>query len=727
MLLVPESSLPSLAYLENPRSTEATVLYSSDAKVLGSYYVKNRSNLKYQELPENLVNALIATEDERYYNHSGVDATAIGRAVFSRLIGKNAGGGSTITQQLAKMMFHERPSNSWKRIRQKAAEWIIAGRLEKRYTKEEIIAMYFNEFDFIQTGCGINSAARVYLNKRVHKLNLQECAMFVGMFKNPVYYNPITHPERCKKRREVVLNQMRRNGFISDQIYDSVRVLPMKLDFHPETSNTGLAPYFRDFVRGEIKRVFKRNNIVTPEGNDYDLYRDGLKIYTTVDSRMQRYAEWAVAKYIGGSLQSAFEKDIKSNARFPFGRGVNATEEANSIRKAMQNSDRYKSLKKLGKSEKEILDVFKKPVKMKIFDWKAKRYEKEVKMSPLDSIRYYKQILRVGMVSLDPSTGFVKAWVGGPNYKYLKFDGVKKTRRQIGSTIKPFVFGTAIENGIITPCTSFPNSECCIDYISGEGTKSWCPRNAGVEFDGVETPCYFALASSWNNITAKVVKESGGQNQQVIQLFEDMGLLNNTFVPVPSLGLGICDLSVYDLTSAYGIFLNEGFYVKPKVIVRVEDRHGRVLYEPELDIKEVMDKKAAFDVLRMLSKTKGTERPADKKKGGTARRLSGGYDYSFKYPMAGKTGTTQNSADGWFIGITPDLVTGVWVGGEEPIIRFNSGWLGQGAHMALPIWGYYMNRVYKDSRIKIDRGHFVSAQNMDRMEFDCEDEIMDWN
>jgi len=700
-----EESLPSIEQLENPRSDEASLVYSSDGEILGSIYKANRTKVNFNELSPHLVDALVSTEDERYFEHSGVDGEAIARAIGKGLLGMNGGGGSTITQQLAKMMFHDLPNTKWERINQKLDEWTIAARLEKRYTKEEIIAMYFNEFDFLNTAVGINAAARVYFNKKAHELNIQESAMLVGMAKNPTIYNPIRKPENTMKRREVVLSQMLRNEKLSQSEYDSLRVLPLGLKYKPETHTTGLAPYFREYVKLKAKEILKMKGILNEYGNPMDIYRDGLQIYTSLDTRMQKHAEWAVEEHLGGELQAAFDKNIKKYDHNPYSDEVSKTARDNSLNKAIHESERYSKLKQQGFSEAEIKRNFKKKITMEVFDWNSENYRKEVVFSPIDSIYHYKSMLQVGLVSIEPSSGYIKAWVGGPYYKDFKYDHVYKAKRQVGSTMKPFIYAAAIQDRVVSPCTEFPDIKYCVDIPYGSATQQWCPegqKNYGQEL----TPVYFALANSMNNITAKIIAMSGGDNSRVVDYFENMGLNNKRIEAVASLALGVCDMSVLEMTSAHCVLSNLGYYNEPSAIIRIEDKNGKVLYEAQPDIRQIIQEESAYEVIKMMKGVTGVKRPSDGKRGGTAARLKSGKPYAFSGIMAGKTGTTQNNSDGWFMGHTPDLVTGVWVGAEDKGVHFSTTTLGQGANTALPIWGYYMDKVYKDKKIKISQGDF---------------------
>ena len=718
LVFISESSLPSIDELENPRSNEASAVYSSDGKQIGSFYLSNRTKVNYNDLSPHLIDALVSTEDIRFYDHSGVDGKALMRAIFGVFVGKNKGGASTITQQLSKMMFHERPKSKIKRVQQKFAEWIIASRLEKRYTKQEIIAMYFNEFDFLNTAVGIHSAARIYFNKLPSELSIQESAMLVGMAKNPSIFNPVRRPEKTLKRREVVLFQMKNNKILSQQQYDSIRQLPLGLEYRPETHNTGLAPYFREHIRIKIKNIVQNNNLTNEYGKPINIYSDGLKIYTSIDANIQRHAEIAVAKHLKTTLQGLLNKEIKNNKHWPFSNETSSTTRKNIINRAIKNSERYRKLTNQGWSKEEILKNFNTKQNIRIFDWKSKELVSQKNMTPIDSILYYKSILRAGLIAIDPHSGFVKAWVGGINYRHFKYDCSYKSKRQVGSTMKPFVYAAAIESGQITPCTTFPDVKYCIDVPFGALTKQWCPGGQK-QYSGEEVPVHYALANSKNNITAQVIKLTGGKNRSVVNYFKTMGLWNKSIEEVSSLGLGVCDLSVLEQTSAHAIFSNQGVYVEPITVVRIEDKYGNLVWEPRQEIKQIIDPNTAFDVLKMMKGVTGVVNPITGNLGGTARRLKSNRAYAFSGTMAGKTGTTQNNSDGWFIGHTPDLVSGVWVGAEDPSVHFETTTSGQGANTALPIWGYFMKEVYKDRKIKINKLDFIPPNEGGKTMIDC--------
>ena len=712
---ITDEELPSMTQLENPRSDEASIVYDIDGKILGTYYITNRTKVSYQELSPYLVDALVSTEDERFFEHSGVDGWALFRAVGGAATLQNKGGGSTITQQLAKMMFHDAPASKLGRIRQKFGEWIIASKLENRYTKKEIVAMYFNQFDFLNTAVGVHSAARVYFNKIPKDLEIQEAAMLVGMAKNPSIFNPVRDSVTTLKRREVVLSQMLKNDKITREQYDSVRVLPLGLDFHPETHTTGLAPYFREHVKQQAIAILKQNGLKNTYGEEYNLFKDGLKVYTTLDADMQKHAEWAVQEHLSHTLQEQLDENIKDNKNYPFSNSVSSKNVEKYLLSEMKKSDRYIKLKALGWTDSKIEKHFNEVTTLTVFDWASKNHDKTVEMTPLDSIKYHLKVLRAGLVSIDPKTGFIKAYVGGPDFSYFKYDYATTAKRQVGSTIKPFVYAAGIEAGVITPCTEIPYIEYCIDLEDG---KRWCP--SGENYDGILTPMYYGLANSSNPITAYVINKSGGNNQRVVNYLDKMGMRNASVKAYPSLGLGTCDQSVMDMTAAHCVFTSKGKYHKPISILRIEDASGKVLYESNVQTKEVMDAQTAFDVLKMMKGVTGVKRPADGKSGGTASRLRNKSNpYQFTGTMAGKTGTTQDNTDGWFIGHTPDLVTGVWVGCDHRQVHFKSTKYGQGANTGAPIWGYYMQKVYNDGNIKISHGDFSPIHSGDATVIKC--------
>jgi penicillin-binding protein 1A len=738
--------LPSTAELQNPRSDLATAVLFSDGSLMGQYYRENRIPVDYERISPHVVNALIATEDERFRDHSGIDVRGTVRAIA--YLGRK-GGASTITQQLAKMLFHEPAKGVFSRIRQKSQEWLISAKLEREYTKDEIIAMYLNRFDWINQAVGINSAARVYFNTEPDSLKVHEAAMLVGMCKNPALFNPMRRPETTLTRRNVVLNQMEKNGYISEQVCDSLKALPLGLDFQRIDHTEGPAPYLRESLREQVQELLAAKDpatgklrIAKADGSAYDIYTDGLKISTTIDKRMQAGAEFAVREHLSTELQPQFFKDTKNKKNRPFDYRVTPEEIATIMGQAMKRSDRYKTLvgklcgncqrpaayirtikmdgkqffhcdPKLGGcdtkwpvlNESEITAVFDKKVKMRVFSWRG---EIDTTMSPNDSIRYYKSFLLSGLMSMDPHTGFIKAWVGGPDFKHFQYDHVAQARRQVGSTFKPFIYATAIREGM-DPCMRLPNQKICFDMPAGQ--PEWCPENSDGAYGGMIT-IKNAMANSVNTITAYLMKQYGPQ--AVTVLARHMGI-KSPLDPVPSLCLGVADLTLMEITSAFSAFANEGVFIEPVVFTRIEDKNGNTIYDVTPKTEEALDRRTAYIMLDML---KGV---ADH---GTAQRLRMGWGNrakygNIKYPTACKTGTTQNNSDGWFIGITPDLVTGVWTGAEDRSVRFASTALGQGANMALPIYGYYMNKVYADKTIEISRGDFPRPAGLGDLNLEC--------
>jgi penicillin-binding protein 1A len=691
--------LPSVKELQNPKSNLATVIYSSDLKTLGKYYAENRVSVKYYELDQDLINALIATEDARFTEHSGVDLRALGRAFFGALTGKSSsGGGSTLSQQLAKMMFPRQKLSKPKMILQKLKEWIIAARLEKNYTKEEILALYLNKFDFLNQAVGVKSAAQIYFNRNQDSLEIQQAAMLIGMAKNPSLFNPIKKADTTLHRRNVVMMQMVINGFLTKEKYDSLKKLPLGLIFHPEDHNDGLAPYFREYLREYSLKTWCANHINPETNKPYNIYRDGLRIYTTIDSRMQKYAEEAVFEHMS-DLQKMFSKECKTKKNAPFAWNVTKEQIENIMMSSMKRSDRYRSLKNAGLSKEQIVIEFKKPVSMSVY---SLRGDIDTVMSPWDSIRYYKSFLHTGFVAIEPTTGFVKAWVGGVNHKHFKFDHVKVGRRQVGSTFKPFVYALAIQEGY-SPCHQVPNVRTCIEI---PGQPAWCPDNSdGNKGTGKMVTLRYALAGSINYVTAWVMKQFGPD--AVINLVRRLGI-TAPIDAVPSIALGTPDISVFEMVAANATFANKGTYIKPTFITRIEDKNGKVLEEFFSSTDEVFSEEKAYAMIQLM---RGV---VDR---GTGTRLRS--RFNLRNEVAGKTGTTQNNADGWFMGLTPNLVAGCWVGGEERSVHFNSTNEGQGASMALPIWGKFFQKVYADASLKINKNGFVKPDNMGDIELDC--------
>ena len=680
-------SLPTIDQLDNPKNNLATELISEDNIVLGKYFFQNRSRVSFNELNVNLISALIATEDIRFREHSGIDGRALLRAIFGAITGnKKSGGASTITQQLAKMLFTETPSSGIDRLTQKVKEWIIAVQLEKRYTKDEIITMYLNRFDWVNNAVGIKSASQVYFNKNPQKLSVLESAMLVGMLKNPALYNPNRRITQTQDRRNVVLSQMNRYAFINDLTFDSLRKIPIKLNFNLASHNEGLAPYLREYLREELKKWCASNK--KADGTNYNLYTDGLKVYTTINSRLQTFAEQAVRGHIS-TLQKDFYNHWRGYSKAPFPSDFKWDQINKIIDQGMKRSERYKKLKKFGKSESEIRSIFNTKVQMKLFSWDG---EIDTILSPRDSIKYNKFFIHSGMMSMNPNNGHVKAYVGGINYKHFKYDHVKVGKRQVGSTFKPFLYSLAIQEGYM-PCYEVPNVPVVFDKNRWGLEKDWVPKNSGDEFDNLSISLKFGLANSINTITAYIMKQLGPY--ALVDLAKKIGI-QSELLAVPSLCLGTFDLSVYEMVGAYSTFVNKGIWTEPIFITRIEDKNGVILESFTPKTQEAMSEETANIMVRMLQGVvDGVYSPAADKKVGTGVRLR--YKYQFKNEMGGKTGTTQNQSDGYFMGITPNLVSGVWSGCEDRSAHFRTINYGQGANMALPIFAEYMKRVYADS------------------------------
>ncbi|HEY0897432.1 MAG TPA: transglycosylase domain-containing protein [Sphingobacteriaceae bacterium] len=678
--------LPSFRDLENPKSNLASEVISSDNQVLGTYYVHNRSNVNYNQISPNVINALIATEDRRFYNHSGIDFKRSFTILFYNLIGKKQGA-STITQQLALNLFSKegRAKSVGKRVIQKLQEQIIAVKLERNYTKEEIITMYLNTVDFgAYNTFGIKSAARTYFNTTPDKLDPEQAALLVGMLKGPSYYSPIRYKERALARRNTVLENMRDEGFLSDAEAVTLKEKPLGLDFNPTDHNDGSAAYFRAVLKREIQKIFAEQSIEKADGTPYDLDRDGLRIYTTIDSRMQKYAEDAQRQYLK-ELQREFNQQWRGKNPFK------GKEMENLLKEGIRRSERYRQLSEEGLSESAITENFNTPAKMSIFTWKG---DIDTLMKPVDSVRYYKMLLRNAVMSMEPKTGYVRAWVGGIDFEHFKYDQVKTGTRQVGSTAKPFTYAVAIDNGY-SPCYTIPNEPVTID--------GWTPRAAN------PLPGYItlktALAHSQNYVTANLMSKVGAT--AVSTLTKRMGI--TTDVPAyPSICLGTFDASLYDMVGAYSAFVNHGVWIEPLYLVRIEDRNGAVLYEGRSKLVQAMNEQTAYVMTNML---KGTVEQ------GTGRRLR--WKYKLNNPIGGKTGTTQNNSDGWFIGITPELVTGVWTGAEDRAIHFTSTRYGEGANSALPIFGLYMQKVYADPKLKYSKGDFEQPKGGVNVTLDC--------
>ena len=708
--------MPDLQQLENPKTNLATQVFSADGEVLGKYYYNdNRTPITFDELPQNIVDALIATEDERFYSHSGIDWRGTLRAVF--YLGKK-GGASTISQQLARQLFvGVRSRNLQEALFQKIKEWVLAIQLEQRYTKKEIIAMYLNIYDFGYTADGVRSASKIFFNKNPKDLLLEESAMLVGMLKNSSYYNPIRRPEIVVNRRNVVLQQMVRNGLITSAQKDSLEQLPLTIDYTPESHREGLATYFRAYLQ-EYLQDWTRNN-PKPDGSTYNIYRDGLRIYTTIDARMQALGEAAVKAHMK-NLQKEFflQNRRRVNPTAPF-LDLREGQIDTLLERTARRSERWRHKKAAGLDDAAILKDFKTPTSMEVFSWKG---EIDTIMTPLDSIRYYKHFLRASMMSMEPQTGHVKAWVGGYDYKHFQYDQVKQGRRQIGSTFKPFLYATAIDQLKLSPCDSLPDALYCVEARRHGNDEAWCPKNSGDKYGQVRT-LKNALANSVNTISARLMDKVGPR--PVINLVRKMGMTSE--IPaVPSIALGTADISLFEMVGAYGTFANQGIYVKPSVVTRIEDKNGMVLFELVPETVDVISEEAAYVTLNLMQGVTEAGSGARLRHAGLEKtnyiyeKIVTGYPYIFENPIAGKTGTTQNQSDGWFMGMVPNLVTGVWVGGEDRSIHFKEIGFGQGATMALPIWGVYMRSLYENPDLAISQEDFV-APELVTIPLDCEE------
>ena len=707
--------MPPVEELENPSYKFATEIFSEDEKVLGtwSYSKENRVYTAYKDLSPSIINALIATEDVRFVEHSGIDAKALFRAFVKRglMFQKNAGGGSTLSQQLAKQLFTENVArNTLQRLFQKPIEWVIAVKLERYYTKEEILSMYLNKFDFLNNAVGIKTAAYTYFGCEPKDLKIEEAATLVGMCKNPSLYNPVRFNERSRGRRNVVLEQMRKAGYITDAECDSLQALPLKLTYNRVDHKEGLATYFREYLRGVMTapkpvrsdyrgwqmQKFYEDSIAwetnplygwcaknkKKDGTNYNIYTDGLKIYTTINSRMQQYAEDAVKEHLGDYLQPVFFKEKEGSKNAPYARSLPEKRVEELLTKAMKQTERYRLMKEAGASEQQIRKAFDTPEEMTVFSWKG---DKDTIMTPMDSIRYYKSFLRTGFMSMDPANGHVKAYVGGPNYVYFQYDMAMVGRRQVGSTIKPYLYTLAMENGF-SPCDQARHVEQTL--IDENGTP-WTPRNANDKRYGEMVTLKWGLANSDNWISAYLMGKLNPYD--LVRLIHSFGVRNKAIDPVVSLCLGPCEISVGEMVSAYTAFANKGIRVAPLFVTRIEDSDGNVISTFAPQMEEVISASSTYKMLVMLRAVinEGT--------GGRVRR------YGITADMGGKTGTTNDNSDAWFMGFTPSLVSGCWVGGDERDIHFGRMTYGQGAAAALPIWAMYMKKVYDDPTLGYDQ------------------------
>lgn len=701
--------MPDLEDLQNPISRYASQVYSVDGKILGTYNMnrENRVHVDYNGISPYLVKALVATEDERFYDHSGIDFIALTRAIVKRgILGqKSAGGGSTITQQLAKQLYSSTAKSTLERLLQKPIEWVIAVKLERFYTKEEIITMYLNYFDFLHNAVGIKTAADVYFDKDPKNLTLTESSTLIGLCKNPSYFNPVRYPERCTERRNVVLGQMLKAGYLTNEEYQKAHDEPLALNFHRVDHKDGIATYFREFLRqyimakkpkiedypswnhvqfaidslawetdplyGWCNKNFKKN------GEPYNVYTDGLKIFTTIDSRMQRYAEEAVLQHVGKYLQPAFTKENRTKPNAPFTNALTAAEVRSILNRSIRQSERYRAMKEQGATESEIQKAFRTPVEMSVFTYHG---DVDTVMTPLDSIRYIKSFLRSGFVSMDPRNGAVKAYVGGVDFTHFTYDMATQGRRQVGSTIKPFLYALSMSNGM-SPCDVAPNVQ--------RSYGNWTPRNSSRSRYGQMVTLKWGLAQSNNWISAYLMSRINPQD--FLRILRDFGI--NTYGVYPSivLCLGPNEASVCEMVSAYTTFANHGIHCSPMFVSKIEDNDGNVIATFQPRMNEVISEESAYKMLEMLKAVMD---------GGTGSRMR--YKYKIECDMGGKTGTTNRNADAWFMGFTPSLVSGCWVGGEDRDIHFDSTRMGQGANMALPIWAYYMKKVFADRSLGYD-------------------------
>ena len=705
--------MPDFRQLENPKTNFASEIISSDNEVLGKYYFNdNRTPIKYEDINTKTVEALIATEDERFYSHPGIDLKATLRAIVFL---NTRGGASTISQQLARQLFvGVRSRNIIQAVGQKIKEWVIAVELEKQYTKEEIITMYLNIYDFGYYGDGIKSASNIYFSKEPIDLKIEESAMLIGMLQNSSLYDPLRRPEITKNRRDLVLMQMAKNKYISENEKDSLQKIPLELNYTPQSHRQGLATYFRSYLRGFMKD-WTDNNLKS-DGSKYNLYSDGLKIYTTINSKMQKYAEESVTEHMK-NLQKEFfiQNDTLSTAPF---RDLDEDEEESIMKRTMRRSERWRKARLSGKSADEIEEIFNVPTEMSIFSWEG---DIDTIMTPIDSIRYYKHFLQAGMMSMNPKNGHVMAWVGGINYRNFQYDHVMQSKRQIGSTFKPFLYATAIDQLKLSPCDMLPDAIHCIEPYKYGNPDPWCPTNSSDKYGGMRTLSN-ALANSKNTISAQLIDRVGPR--PVADLARNLGVSSN--IPnVPAIALGTPDLSVYEMVGAYGAFANKGIYVKPIMVTKIEDRNGKIVFQSTPETKDVLSEESSYVTLKLLegvtkfgSGARLRHDIPEDERNYVYKNVVSGYPYKFDNAIAGKTGTTQNQSDGWFIGMVPNLVTGVWVGGEDRSIHFEEIAFGQGATMSLPIWGLFMKKCYEDEELGVSKEDFEEPENL-TIELDC--------
>ena len=693
--------MPTFEQLENPKANLATEVYSDSGELIGYIGIQNRSNVTFKDISPNLINALVATEDARFYEHSGIDLRSLLRVLTKTVLGgdKSSGGGSTLTQQLAKNLFPREKKSTLGTVFAKLKEWVVAVKLERNYSKEEILSMYLNTVDYGSNAYGIKAASHIFFSKKTSELEVEEAAVLVGLLKAPTAYSPVRNPENANRRRNVVLSQMQKYGYISEVEYKEKSSNPIKLHYNPQSHDEGIATYFREMLRNYMKEWCKTH--YKANGENYDVHKDGLKIYTTINYKMQKYAEEAVKEHFT-SLQSEFFKHTKGYKDAPF-TGISKEDIEKYYIQAMKNSDRYRSLKSEGLSEKDIKANFKEKTNMRVFTWAG---DKDTIMSPWDSLRYYKHFLNTGMVSIEPQTGHIKVYVGGINYKHFKFDNAKLGRRQVGSTFKPFVYAAAMRDSELSPCYELENSP-----VTFEDFDNWTPKNSNDNREGENVTLKWALANSVNFISAALIKDYTTP-QAVVDLVKQMGI-TTPMEAYPSICLGTSDLSVMEMAGAMSTFVNKGIHKEPIFITKICDNKGMVLEVFNSKSNSALDEETSYLVLELM---KGVV------DGGTGGRLR--FRYGLTSTIAGKTGTTDNNSDGWFIGLNPKLATAVWVGGELRSIHFRSTALGQGASMALPVYALFMKRCEKDSKLNFYKGDFDRPPTMS-VDMDCSNYVQE--
>lgn len=693
--------MPTFEQLENPKANLATEVYSDSGELIGYIGIQNRSNVTFKDISPNLINALVATEDARFYEHSGIDLRSLLRVLTKTVLGgdKSSGGGSTLTQQLAKNLFPREKKSTLGTVFAKLKEWVVAVKLERNYSKEEILSMYLNTVDYGSNAYGIKAASHIFFSKKPSELEVEEAAVLVGLLKAPTAYSPVRNPENANRRRNVVLSQMQKYGYISEVEYKEKSSNPIKLHYNPQSHDEGIATYFREMLRNYMKEWCKTH--YKANGENYDVHKDGLKIYTTINYKMQKYAEEAVKEHFT-ALQSEFFKHTKGYKDAPF-TGISKEDIEKYYIQAMKNSDRYRSLKSEGLSEKDIKANFKEKTNMRVFTWAG---DKDTIMSPWDSLRYYKHFLNTGMVSIEPQTGHIKVYVGGINYKHFKFDNAKLGRRQVGSTFKPFVYAAAMRDSELSPCYELENSP-----VTFEDFDNWTPKNSNDNREGENVTLKWALANSVNFISAALIKDYTTP-QAVVDLVKQMGI-TTPMEAYPSICLGTSDLSVMEMAGAMSTFVNKGIHKEPIFITKICDNKGMVLEVFNSKSNSALDEETSYLVLELM---KGVV------DGGTGGRLR--FRYGLTSTIAGKTGTTDNNSDGWFIGLNPKLATAVWVGGELRSIHFRSTALGQGASMALPVYALFMKRCEKDSKLNFYKGDFDRPPTMS-VDMDCSNYVQE--